>query len=70
MGTQVDWSGYDNWLNKDNPYENYTDEDEDETCELCGEDLSNCQSECHQDIEGGGYCDCQNSDCTNPTPKG
>lgn len=61
MGTQIDWSGYDNWLNKDNPYENYTDEDE--TCELCGEDLSDCLSECHE-----AECDCQNSDC--PTPRG
>ena len=41
------------------------------TCELCGKELTDCKRECHKegDPENGGYCYCQNTDCTNPKPK-
>lgn len=69
MGKQIDWSGYDNWLNKDNPHENYIEEDENPYCSLCTETASRHEISCHKDTEQGEYCYCYNSDCDNPEPK-
>ena len=46
-------------------------DEEEETCDCCGKQLTDCKRECHKegDPDNGGYCYCQNSDCTNPEPK-
>lgn len=45
-------------------------EEDEETCECCGKQLTDCKRECHKegDPNNDGYCDCQNSDCTNRKP--
>lgn len=52
---------YDQWLQV-----GHNEPTDDEPCELCGKDLTDCERKCH---EANGYCYCYNSDCTNPEPK-